>query len=62
MYIPAGAKPKTAHNRSPGGKRSGKRKRSRSSLKGREKAIVSQANIETVSKATLEKRGGTHTY
>ena len=36
----------------------------RSSLKGRERAIVNQTNIGTVSKATLgkllEKRGGAH--
>ena len=44
------------HHRSPGGERGLERGSARrSSLKGRERAIVSQTNIGTVSKATLGK-------
>ena len=53
--LPAGTKPGTSHHRSPGGERRGRRLPRRSSLKGREKAIVNQTNIETVSKATSGK-------
>ena len=54
--LPVGTKPSTAHHRSPGGERGVERGSARrSSLKGRERAIVSQANVGTVSKATLGK-------
>ena len=54
--LPAGTKPRTLHHRSPGGDRRGRGSARRSFLKGRERAIVSQTNFGTVSKATLGKR------
>ena len=59
------SKPRASHYRFPGGERRGKRKRSRACLKGREKAIISQTNIGTASKATLGKplrQGGAHMH
>ena len=53
--LPAGTKPKTSHHRLPGGERRWKRKRRTIFLKGRERAIVKQTNIGTVSKTTLGK-------
>ena len=44
--LPAGTKPRTWHHRSPGGERRWKRHPRRSSLKGRERAIVSQTSDE----------------
>ena len=53
--LPAVTEPRTSHYRSSGGERCGKQRGSarRSSLKGRERAIVSQTNIGTVRKTTL---------
>ena len=48
--LPADTKPRASHHRSPGGEMS-------RTKKGRHRAIVSQTNIGTASKATLEKRG-----
>ena len=65
-YLRAGTKPRTSHLRSPGGERRGKLRgiARESSLKGRERAVVSQTNTGTVSKAnareTSERRGGAH--
>ena len=53
--LPAGTKPSTSHYRSPGRERRGKRKCWNIFLKGRERAIVNQTNIGTVSKTTLGK-------
>ena len=52
---PAGTKPRTSHHRSPGGERRKEKRARRCSLKRRERAIVSQTNTGTVSKATLGK-------
>ena len=52
----AGTKPRISHQWSPRGERGAERGSARqSSLKGRERAIVSQTNIGTVSKAALGK-------
>ena len=52
--LPVGTKPRTSHHRSPGGKRCRKRKCQMIFLERmREKAIVNQMNIGTVSKAPL---------
>ena len=61
-------KPKASHHRSPGGERLGRESARRSSLKGRERVIVSQIKLErtreghresdktgTVSKAALDR-------
>ena len=55
--IPAGTNPRTSHHWFPGEKKTGVKKRSdrRSSFKGREKVIVNQTNIRTVSQASLGK-------
>jgi hypothetical protein len=54
--LPAGTKPRTSHQGSPGGERRRKRKRSTIFLeRTRERAIVNQTNIGTVSRATLGK-------
>ena len=49
-----GTKPRTLHNRLPGGERCVKRKH-RQSLKEQERAIISQTNTGTISKALLRK-------
>ena len=58
------AQSQTSQHRSPGGERRGKRSARRSSMKGRERAIVNQTNIGTVLKAPLgetsERRGRAH--
>ena len=53
--LPAGINPRTSHRRSQEEKGVERGSARRSSLKGRERAIVNQTNIGTVSKATLGK-------
>ena len=65
--LPVGTKPSTAHHRSPGGERGVERGSARrSSLKGRERAIVSQGERWNRFKGnvgeTSERRGGAHTF
>ena len=53
--LPAGTKPRTSHHRSPEERGVERGSDQRSYLRGRERAIVNQTNIATVSKATLGK-------
>ena len=66
-YLRGTKPPRTSHHRTPGGERGGVERDSaeRSFLRGRrERVIVNQTNIGTVSKATFreipERRGGGH--
>ena len=53
--LPAGTKPRTSHYQSLEERGMERGSARQSSLKGRERAIISQINIRTVSEATLEK-------